>query len=108
MSSDRNKILPHGVPIDIFENAEDYGALDFRVRVHPDAIAQVRDLYASPEQEVFQPSRSSRLPCASDTILQRDIDAATGCNSEQRLGYLSGDTSSLRGTWTRSTRLPPL
>ncbi|KAJ7189630.1 hypothetical protein GGX14DRAFT_580545 [Mycena pura] len=56
--ADRNKILPHGVPIEIFKNAEDYGALDlkFRVRVqlHPNAIAQVRDLYAPLEQEVFQ------------------------------------------------------
>lgn len=29
--ADRNKVLPHGVPNDMFRNAEDYGALDFKV-----------------------------------------------------------------------------
>lgn len=28
---DKNKVLPHGVPNDMFENSEDYGALDFKV-----------------------------------------------------------------------------
>ncbi|KAJ7650764.1 hypothetical protein FB45DRAFT_820169 [Roridomyces roridus] len=51
--ADRNKILPHGVPSDVFENPEEYGALDFKVRVRPDAIAQVRQLYAPPDHEVF-------------------------------------------------------
>ncbi|KAJ7191511.1 hypothetical protein GGX14DRAFT_506825 [Mycena pura] len=52
--ADRNKILPHGVPNDIFENAEEYGALDFKVRVHPHTIQQVRELYAPPSHPVFQ------------------------------------------------------
>jgi hypothetical protein len=29
---DRNKVLPHGVPELIYRSAEDFGALDFKVR----------------------------------------------------------------------------
>lgn len=29
--ADKNKILPHGVPNDIYESPEDFGALDFKV-----------------------------------------------------------------------------
>ena len=29
---DRNKILPHGVPAQMFEHPEDYAALDFKVQ----------------------------------------------------------------------------
>lgn len=31
--TDRNKILPHGIPNHIYESPETYGALDFKVRV---------------------------------------------------------------------------
>lgn len=30
---DKNKILPHGVPNDMFDNPEMYGALDFKVTI---------------------------------------------------------------------------
>ena len=29
--ADRHKVLPHGIPADIFEHATDYGMQDFRV-----------------------------------------------------------------------------
>ncbi|KAJ7061128.1 hypothetical protein C8F01DRAFT_1083345 [Mycena amicta] len=52
--ADRNKILPHGVPNNIFEHPEDYGALNFKVKVRKEAIDEVRSIYAPPSHEVFQ------------------------------------------------------
>ncbi|KAF8217983.1 hypothetical protein K438DRAFT_1914178 [Mycena galopus ATCC 62051] len=52
--ADRNKVLPHGVPNHIVEAPEDYGALDFKIRVDPASIAEVRTLYAPPDHEVFE------------------------------------------------------
>ncbi|KAF7312964.1 hypothetical protein MKEN_00981000 [Mycena kentingensis (nom. inval.)] len=51
---DKNKILPHGVPCDIFRNAEDYGALDFKVQADPARVQQIRDLLAPSNHEVFK------------------------------------------------------
>lgn len=31
--ADKNKILPHGVPNHMFKSTENYGALDFKVRL---------------------------------------------------------------------------
>ncbi|KAJ7771896.1 hypothetical protein B0H14DRAFT_3096030 [Mycena olivaceomarginata] len=49
--ADRNKILPHGVPNDIYEHPSDYGVLDFKVI---NSSAQIRNLYAPKDHEVFQ------------------------------------------------------
>ncbi|KAJ7716886.1 hypothetical protein B0H14DRAFT_2643761 [Mycena olivaceomarginata] len=38
----------------MYEAAEDYGALDFKIRVNPIAIAEVRNLYAPPDHDVFE------------------------------------------------------
>lgn len=32
--ADRNKVLPHGVPNDMYERPVDYGVLDFKVSVY--------------------------------------------------------------------------
>ncbi|KAJ7877237.1 hypothetical protein B0H14DRAFT_2197270, partial [Mycena olivaceomarginata] len=50
----RNKVLPHGVPNHMYEAPEDYGALDFKIRVNPIAIAEVRNLYAPPDHDLFE------------------------------------------------------
>ncbi|KAG1847850.1 hypothetical protein DFJ58DRAFT_730028 [Suillus subalutaceus] len=50
---DRNKVLPHGVPNLIYESAEDFGALDFKVSVNQDAIDHVRNIYVKPDHPVF-------------------------------------------------------
>ncbi|KAJ7870330.1 hypothetical protein B0H14DRAFT_2345726, partial [Mycena olivaceomarginata] len=52
--ADRNKVLPHGVPNHMYEAPEDYGALDFKIRINPIAIAEVRNLYAPPDHNVFE------------------------------------------------------
>ncbi|KAJ7203033.1 hypothetical protein GGX14DRAFT_399001 [Mycena pura] len=52
--ADKNKILPHGVPNDMFEHPQDYGILDFKIRVVPEHIQTVRELYAPTTHEVFQ------------------------------------------------------
>ncbi|KAJ7348305.1 hypothetical protein DFH08DRAFT_914298 [Mycena albidolilacea] len=52
--ADRNKILPHGVPNDIYEHPSDYGVLDFKIKVRQNAIDTVRNLYAPKDHEVFQ------------------------------------------------------
>ncbi|KAF8076875.1 hypothetical protein FPV67DRAFT_1559232 [Lyophyllum atratum] len=43
--SDRNKILPHGVPNDIYESPERYGCLDFKVKVDPAAVAHIDPVF---------------------------------------------------------------
>ncbi|KAK7016029.1 hypothetical protein R3P38DRAFT_3321518 [Favolaschia claudopus] len=52
--ADRNKVLPHGVPNHMYEFPENYGVLDFKVKVDPEAVAHVRNLYAPPDHDVFQ------------------------------------------------------
>ncbi|KAJ7131593.1 hypothetical protein C8R43DRAFT_895941, partial [Mycena crocata] len=52
--ADRNKVLPHGVPNDMLENPEDYGVLDFKITVNPEAINDVQLIYAPREHEVFE------------------------------------------------------
>ncbi|KAJ6474357.1 hypothetical protein C8R45DRAFT_835079 [Mycena sanguinolenta] len=52
--ADRNKILPHGVPNDMYEHPNDYGVLDFKIKVRQDAIDTVRNLYAPRDHEVFE------------------------------------------------------
>ncbi|KAJ7086295.1 hypothetical protein C8R43DRAFT_1092660 [Mycena crocata] len=52
--ADRNKVLPHGVPNHMSESPEDYGVLDFKIRVDPESISHVRNLYAPPDHEVFE------------------------------------------------------
>ncbi|KAF7308070.1 hypothetical protein MKEN_01169300 [Mycena kentingensis (nom. inval.)] len=69
---DRNKILPHGVPRDIFENAEAYGALDFKIKFDPNAIQQVRDIYAPRDHDVF------KLVPEDISIIAMDFYAALG------------------------------
>src|SRR5438132_262347 len=64
---DRNKILPHGPPNDIYSSPERYGALDFKVQV------QISLVLAS--SKTFDRSRSSLKPlrmCAH-YMLQRMI-----------------------------------
>ena len=70
--ADKNKVLPHGAPNDIYDSPGKYGVLDFGVRtchrlkiiwltlslrqqikVHSEAIEDVRQLYAPPDHEVF-------------------------------------------------------
>ncbi|KAK7015784.1 hypothetical protein R3P38DRAFT_3570418 [Favolaschia claudopus] len=52
--ADRNKVLPHGVPNHMYEAPEDYGVLDFKIKVDPAAVSYVRNLYAPPDHEVFE------------------------------------------------------
>ncbi|KAJ7790095.1 hypothetical protein B0H14DRAFT_3571076 [Mycena olivaceomarginata] len=52
--ADHNKVLPHGVPNHMYEAPEDYGVLDFKIPVNPIAIAEVRNLYAPLDHDVFE------------------------------------------------------
>ncbi|KAH9487316.1 hypothetical protein JR316_0001389 [Psilocybe cubensis] len=52
--SDRNKILPHGIPQHIHLFPERYGCLDFKIQVSQEAIDEVRQIFAPPEDPVFQ------------------------------------------------------
>ncbi|KAJ7265692.1 hypothetical protein C8J57DRAFT_1620785 [Mycena rebaudengoi] len=52
--ADKNKVLPHGVPNLIAEHPEDYGVLDFKVKVEQEAVDHVRALYAPPDHQVFE------------------------------------------------------
>ncbi|KAJ6495112.1 hypothetical protein C8R45DRAFT_824067, partial [Mycena sanguinolenta] len=52
--SDRNKILPHGVPNHIFEFPDEYGILDFKVQLKPGSVEHIRQLYAPRNHKVFQ------------------------------------------------------
>ncbi|KAF8996698.1 hypothetical protein BDQ17DRAFT_1249445 [Cyathus striatus] len=52
--ADRNKVLPHGVPNDIFENPNEYGVLDFKIPVKIEAIQEARTLFSPPTDPVFE------------------------------------------------------
>ncbi|KAF9541946.1 hypothetical protein CPC08DRAFT_650399 [Agrocybe pediades] len=52
--SDPNKILPHGIPMDIHSSPKRFGCLDFKVRLKAYAINRARQLYAPPDNPVFQ------------------------------------------------------
>ncbi|KAG2125170.1 hypothetical protein DEU56DRAFT_759413 [Suillus clintonianus] len=46
-------ILPHGVPNLIYHSAEDFGALDFKIKIEPEALNYVRNLYIKSSHIVF-------------------------------------------------------
>ncbi|EGO21333.1 hypothetical protein SERLADRAFT_410757 [Serpula lacrymans var. lacrymans S7.9] len=50
----RNKILPHERPANIFEQPEHFQSQDFAVKVHLPSLAEVRKTYAPPEHHVFE------------------------------------------------------
>ncbi|KAG2126745.1 hypothetical protein BD769DRAFT_1628415 [Suillus cothurnatus] len=50
---DRNKVLPHGVPELIYQSAEDFGALDFKIKIEKAAVDHVRATYIKPGHPVF-------------------------------------------------------
>ncbi|KAG2335795.1 hypothetical protein BDR05DRAFT_851572, partial [Suillus weaverae] len=50
---DRNKILPHGVPNLIYKAAEDFRALDFKIKLDREALGHVRSAYIKPSHPVF-------------------------------------------------------
>ncbi|RDB25057.1 hypothetical protein Hypma_007524 [Hypsizygus marmoreus] len=52
--ADKNKILPHGVPLDIYESADRYGVLNFKIDIDKRAVQEARVLYAPPAHEVFE------------------------------------------------------
>ncbi|KAG2155219.1 uncharacterized protein EDB93DRAFT_1101798 [Suillus bovinus] len=50
---DCNKILPHGVPNLIYDLSEDFGALDFKIKIEREALDHVRNIYIKPSHCVF-------------------------------------------------------
>ncbi|KAG2739204.1 hypothetical protein P692DRAFT_20757479, partial [Suillus brevipes Sb2] len=50
---DRNKILPHGAPDIIYQSPENFGVLDFKIKVEREALDHVRDIYIDSSHIVF-------------------------------------------------------
>jgi len=50
---DKNKVLPHGRPVEIFQSPEDYGTCDFAINVDESHLNEVRVQFAPPEHPVF-------------------------------------------------------
>ncbi|KAG2739150.1 hypothetical protein P692DRAFT_201678111, partial [Suillus brevipes Sb2] len=50
---DCNKVLPHGVPELIYWSTEDFGALDFKIKIEKAAVDHVRATYIKPGHPVF-------------------------------------------------------
>ncbi|KAG2132217.1 hypothetical protein BD769DRAFT_1666236 [Suillus cothurnatus] len=50
---DRNKILPHGAPNIIYQSPENFGVLDFKIKVEREALDHIRELYIDPSHVVF-------------------------------------------------------
>ncbi|KAI0086273.1 hypothetical protein BDY19DRAFT_908518 [Irpex rosettiformis] len=50
----RNKVLPHGRPTEIFEHPGEYDTMDFGVRIDKTHVDEVREQYAPPDHEVFR------------------------------------------------------
>ncbi|KAG2128767.1 uncharacterized protein EDB93DRAFT_1108909 [Suillus bovinus] len=50
---DCNKILPHGVPNLIYDSSEDFGALDFKIKIECEALDHVQNIYIKPSHCMF-------------------------------------------------------
>ncbi|KAG1908077.1 uncharacterized protein F5891DRAFT_974653 [Suillus fuscotomentosus] len=50
---DRNKVLPHGIPELIYRSTEDFGALDFKIKIEKATVDHVRATYIKPGHPVF-------------------------------------------------------
>lgn len=87
--ADRNKVLPHGPPNDIFTSPERYGCLDFKVsimirlgdnswhntnlfkvKVQPEAFQYVREQFAPPSDPVFELVPPVFAQCAGQVYAQ--------------------------------------
>ncbi|KAG1718698.1 hypothetical protein EDB19DRAFT_1837675 [Suillus lakei] len=49
----QDRILPHGAPNIIYQSPENFGVLDFKIKVEHEALDHVRDLYIDPSHIVF-------------------------------------------------------
>ncbi|KAG1844804.1 hypothetical protein DFJ58DRAFT_731076 [Suillus subalutaceus] len=63
---DRNKILPHGVPNLIYQSANNFGALDFKITVEHEALYHVCNLYIDRSHVVFD-----LVPQSFEKLIQR-------------------------------------
>ncbi|KAG1829967.1 hypothetical protein EV424DRAFT_1343859 [Suillus variegatus] len=62
-------VLPHGVPNLIYQSAEDFGALDFKIKVEHEALDHVHNIYITPSHPVFD-----LVPCPFGDSIQRCYD----------------------------------
>ncbi|KAG1796186.1 hypothetical protein EV424DRAFT_1353195 [Suillus variegatus] len=65
----QDRILPHGVPNLIYHLSEDFGALDFKIKIEHKALDHVRNLYIKPSHCVFD-----LVPEAFGGCIQRCYD----------------------------------
>ncbi|KAG2112122.1 hypothetical protein BD769DRAFT_1689849 [Suillus cothurnatus] len=49
----QDRILPHGAPNIIYQSPENFGVLDFKIKVECEALDHVRELYIDPSHVVF-------------------------------------------------------
>ncbi|EGN97396.1 hypothetical protein SERLA73DRAFT_75084 [Serpula lacrymans var. lacrymans S7.3] len=78
----RNKILPHGRPADIFEQPENFESQDFSI-LHLPSLNEVRNMYASPDHPVFELVPPAFAQQASAFISKRRT--STGVMDQQAL-----------------------
>ncbi|KAJ7882973.1 hypothetical protein B0H14DRAFT_3082462 [Mycena olivaceomarginata] len=64
--ADRNKVLPHGAPNDMYAFPEKL----WGISVDPDSIAHVRNLYAPPDHQVFQPAPNDFAQLAAEFYVE--------------------------------------
>ncbi|KAJ6587516.1 hypothetical protein DFH09DRAFT_1074747 [Mycena vulgaris] len=71
-TSDRNKVLPHGVPNNMYEHPGDYDMLDFKIQVQPANIDKVQALYAPVDHEMYTEMEDPPVMCSTcwDIYLQ--------------------------------------
>ncbi|KAG2033711.1 hypothetical protein BDR03DRAFT_871518, partial [Suillus americanus] len=68
---DHNKVLPHGVLNLIYNSANDFGALDFKIILKPGAIDHVHNTYIDPNHAVFElvpPEFGNFIQCCYDEL----------------------------------------
>ncbi|KAJ7077312.1 hypothetical protein B0H15DRAFT_1003903 [Mycena belliarum] len=78
--ADKNKILPHGVPNHMYEAPEDFGVLDFKIKVDPESISHVRNLYAPPDHEVFELVPKAFADLAAEFYIEMGQPSVTRTN----------------------------
>ncbi|KAF8977242.1 hypothetical protein BDQ17DRAFT_1189215, partial [Cyathus striatus] len=74
------KVLPHGIPNDIFENPNEYGVLDFKIPVKLEAIQEAHTLFSPPDHPVFELVPETFSDLAQDIYNQHNSPTITRNN----------------------------
>ncbi|KAG9124323.1 hypothetical protein FRC07_012033 [Ceratobasidium sp. 392] len=91
--ANRKSVLPHAAPVRVYEYPEHYCTRDFKITVPAEAVEQVRQTYANPQDFVFE-----FLPPSFLTVVHHHYQALGGeaINRSNAWYYYLGITEGIR------------